>query len=125
MNYKSNKKQVLTALSQAERRTLEGIGVFVHGQAVMRCPVGASTSRDGRYKSTYSAPPGYVGGNLRSSLNHSVDEKNKAVIVGTPVEYAPYVELSTSRTPAQPFLEPAVMDNVGRIRDLVSKLFKL
>lgn len=45
-------------------------------------------------------------GTLRDSLEISVDDDG-GVIVGTPVEYAPFVEFGTSDTPAQPFLRPA------------------
>ena len=103
-NFVSNKKAVLAAKQAAERRALEGIGVFVDGEAVLRAPVDT--------------------GNLRSSINHRVNEKEKTVTIGTPVEYAPYVELGTSNMGKQPFLEPSVMQNKRRIGDLAKKLLK-
>lgn len=57
-------------------------------------------------------------GNLRNSLTSEVDSADKSVIIGTPVEYAPFVEYGTSRQRAQPYLRPAVenhMDEYKRI----------
>lgn len=52
----------------------------------------------------------YRSGRLRASITHGlgVDAKGLFAVVGTNVEYAPYVELGTSRMAAQPFLRPAL-----------------
>lgn len=49
-------------------------------------------------------------GRLRSSITNTLTTDGDGVvgIVGTDVEYAPYVEMGTSRMPAQPFLLPAL-----------------
>jgi HK97 gp10 family phage protein len=57
-------------------------------------------------------------GNLRNSLTSEVDSADKAVIIGTPVEYARFVEYGTLRQRAQPYLRPPVenhMDEYKRI----------
>ncbi len=78
-------------------------------------------------------------GILRSSITHEVDEENFSVTIGTNVEYAPYVEFptgihaqdgrqtpwtyqdakgewhTTEGTEAQPFLQPAVDENINNI----------
>jgi HK97 gp10 family phage protein len=48
-------------------------------------------------------------GRLRSSISTAiiVDGRSISGIVGTNVEYAPYVEFGTSRMEAQPYLRPA------------------
>lgn len=79
-------------LSELEARigiALEEIGITAEGYAKMKCPVNT--------------------GNLRNSITHVVDDK--AAYIGTNVEYAPYVEMGTSRTVAQPFLKPAAVDH--------------
>ena len=43
------------------------------------------------------------------------------VLVGTPVEYAPYVEFGTSRADAFPFLRPALNQAKGRDLALLKK----
>lgn len=40
---------------------------------------------------------------------------------GREVDYAAYVEFGTSRTPAQPFMGPAIEKNHGEIRRILSK----
>ena len=40
---------------------------------------------------------------------------------GREVDYATYVEFGTSRTPAQPFMGPAVEKNRGEIRRILSR----
>lgn len=49
-------------------------------------------------------------GRLRSSIGNQLgrDAIGLVAIVGTDVEYAPYVELGTSKMAAQPFLRPAL-----------------
>lgn len=48
-------------------------------------------------------------GRLRNSISHAVD--GDTAYIGTNVEYAPYQELGTSKTKAQPFLKPALQNH--------------
>lgn len=52
-------------------------------------------------------------GALRSSINTSGSSSSDSVTasVGTNLEYAPYVELGTSKSKAQPFLQPSLQKN--------------
>lgn len=49
-------------------------------------------------------------GRLRSSINWRLasDSRGLLAIVGTNVEYAPFIEFGTRRMGAQPFLRPAL-----------------
>lgn len=49
-------------------------------------------------------------GRLRSSIawRLEADTRGISAVIGTNVEYAPYVELGTSQQPARPFLRPAL-----------------
>ena len=49
-------------------------------------------------------------GRLRSSITNEIGQDGQGLVVtiGTNVEYAPYVELGTSNSPAQAFLLPAL-----------------
>jgi HK97 gp10 family phage protein len=51
-------------------------------------------------------------GRLRASITHSLERDSQGLVakVGTNVDYAGYVELGTSRAPAQPFLRPALAE---------------
>ena len=54
---------------------------------------------------------------------HGVVEKGK-VVVGTNVEYAPYLELGTSKSPPYPYLKPAVQNRVGVIKEIIEEELK-
>lgn len=69
---------------------LAAAGARVERRAKMLCPVDT--------------------GRLRSSVTHATFREDGMLTehIGTDVEYAPYVELGTSKMPAQPFLRPAL-----------------
>ena len=97
--FESNLNNVLSALNSAKRQTTEAIGLYVEGEAKLRCPVDT--------------------GNLRSSISHDSDEE-KATI-GTNVEYGISVEKGTSKQKAQPYLTPAAENNISTIKEIVKR----
>ena len=56
-------------------------------------------------------------GRLRASLTHLVDDRS--VTIGTNVEYGKYQELGTSKMEAQPFLWPAIVNNIDEYKDIL------
>lgn len=52
-------------------------------------------------------------GRLRNSITYAVETNEKAVYIGTNVEYAPHVELGTSKSKAIPFLKPAATQHTA------------
>ena len=90
-SYKDNTDEVLKGLSDAVERALTRIGLSAEGYAKKECPVDT--------------------GNLRNSITHEVVQSEKAVYIGTNVEYAAYVELGTTRTKAKPYLKPAATEH--------------
>lgn len=82
----SHEKEVDKAFKDALERALEECGLVAEGYAKKLCPVDT--------------------GRLRNSISHTTNDKS--AYIGTNVEYAPYVEMGTSRTRAQPYLKPAV-----------------
>ena len=90
-SYKDNTDEVLKGLSDAVERALTRIGLAAEGYAKKECPVDT--------------------GNLRNSITHEVVQSEKAVYIGTNVEYAAYVELGTTRTKAKPYLKPAATEH--------------
>jgi hypothetical protein len=129
IQYQSNIDAVIRALTEARERTLEAIGLYVEGEAKLRCP--------------------YDRGNLRGSIDHKVETDKKMVIIGTNVEYAVYMEKGTGiyakdgkgrQTPwryknahgkwvmtrgnkAQPYLTPAVEENISNITRLAEQIY--
>ena len=60
-------------------------------------------------------------GRLRSSMTYEVDAPNKRTVVGTNVEYAPYVHEGTSRMAARPFLKNSLLSYKDDYQEIVSK----
>ena len=61
-------------------------------------------------------------GRLRGSISHAVD--GNTVYIGTNVEYAPYVELGTSRMAPRPFLRNAIDNNMDDYQQIVEEGLK-
>lgn len=96
-----NTEQAVDGIDSAIGRALEEIGLLAENYAAKKCPVDT--------------------GNLRGSITYEVDAAGKAVYVGTNVEYAPYVELGTSRQKAQPYLRPAASEHGAQYRQVLKK----
>ena len=98
---RDNTGQVVDGIDSAIGAALEKIGLLAENYAERKCPVDT--------------------GNLRGSIAHEVDTADNAVYIGTNVEYAPYVELGTSRQEAQPFLRPAASEHGEQYRQVLKK----
>lgn len=96
-----NTEQVVDSIDSAIGVALEKIGFLAENYAEKKCPVDT--------------------GNLRGSITHEVDAGDNAVYIGTNVEYAPHVELGTSRQKAQPFLRPAASEHGAQYRQVLKK----
>ena len=96
-----NREAIANAIDRALVAALEEVGLVAEGYAKRACPVDT--------------------GRLRNSITHIVDEDGKCVIIGTNVEYAPYVELGTRRQKPQPFLKPAANDHYSTYKGIFLK----
>lgn len=94
---KSNADVFKNALPEQIAQALEAIGLVAEGYAKEECPVDT--------------------GRLRNSISHARDDN--AAYIGTNVEYAPYVELGTSRQKAQPYLRPAAENHTEEYKNIV------
>ena len=96
-----NRKAFKSAFNQALARALEEIGLTAEGYAKKACPVDT--------------------GRLRNSITHVIRPSEKAVYIGTNVEYGPYVELGTRHMKAQPYLRPAASGHQDAYRAILKK----
>lgn len=97
VTFHDNSAAVRAALDAAKARSLEGCGSVLEAFAKQLCPVDT--------------------GRLRDSITHEVHGDSTSA--GTNVEYAPYVELGTSKMAAKPYLKPALFDNAKTYVDIV------
>lgn len=95
----NNAKQVEQAMGSAIAKALTMIGLKAEGNAKNACPVDT--------------------GRLRNSITNAIDMDEKAVYIGTNVEYGPYVELGTSRRKPHPYLKPAAADHGDEYRAIL------
>jgi HK97 gp10 family phage protein len=56
-------------------------------------------------------------GNLRASIGSRVEGLRQEAYVGSNVEYAEYQEYGTKYMAAQPYLRPALEQNIDNVRD--------
>lgn len=113
----SNKDEILEALGEQLGQAMIAIGMTAESNAKQEIT-----------KAVYDTPEsksGYVRtGRLRNSISYGVDTDEPAVYIGSNVEYAPYVELGTSKMRARPYLKPAVENYAGEYKDLLEQAMK-
>lgn len=110
----SNKDEILEALGEQLGQAMIAIGMAAESNAKQEIT-----------KVVYDTPEsksGYVRtGRLRNSISYGVDTDEPAVYIGSNVEYAPYVELGTSKMRARPFLKPAAENYAQEYMDLLKQ----
>ena len=97
-----NSEMTLRQKQKAVAKALEVCGGMAESFAKLQCPVDT--------------------GNLRNSINHAQTED--MAIVGTNVEYAPYVEYGTVNMKAQPYLKPAITENTDEYKQIIETFLK-
>lgn len=95
----NNVEQVEAAMNKAIAKALTMIGLKAEGNAKSICPVDT--------------------GRLRNSITNAIDTEANAVYIGTNVEYAPDVELGTTRMHPHPYLRPAAADHADEYRAIL------
>jgi phage gpG-like protein len=125
---KDNTKEVLSAMEKAIERGLKAIGLEAEGNA-KKYETAVDTGRlrnsitwalsgeeantkEYEYKVGEETKKGHYEGNAPK-------DKNKAVYIGTNVEYAPYVELGAKGRDALHFLKRAATDHKDRYKELL------
>ena len=96
VDYKDYTKEVLATKEKGKKKSIEANGLTAETYAKQETPV--------------------CTGRLRNSISHTVD--GEAVYIGTNVEYAPYVELGTSRAKAHHMLQKAATEHSAEYKRL-------
>jgi HK97 gp10 family phage protein len=107
-SYKDHTDEVLSALDEAIEKGLTAIGMAAEAHA----------------KRNLYPGHGLDTGRLRNSVGNQVVMDEKAVYIGTNVEYAPYVELGTSRSRPKPFLKPAATEHTAEYKQIMKDAMK-
>lgn len=61
-------------------------------------------------------------GNLKNSQDFAVDDKSQKITWGNYAEYAPAVELGTSRQRSQSYIKTGIMSNLDSLRNITRRL---
>jgi len=93
---KDNTKGVLEEVDKRIKANLKTAALMVERSSKQICPVDTGT--------------------LKRSIFHIIDDRS--AVVGTNVEYAPYVEMGTRFWPGKPYLRPALEMNKDKIKQL-------
>ena len=101
VNFTNNADDILRLLEKGKRNALTAIGATAETYAKKATPVDT--------------------GRLRNSISHAVD--GEAVYIGSNVEYAPYVELGTSRAKAHHMLQKAATEHSAEYKRLAEDAF--
>lgn len=129
-----NSKDVLNTLEEKINTALELCGLVAEGYAARLCPVDTGRLRNsithvtnknsGMAKSfTYDVDAGKGKTISVTDTTILVAEENQ-VTIGTNVEYAPYVEMGTVKTKAQPFLGPSITNHISQYEQIVEQTLK-
>lgn len=120
-----NSDMVLLEMIRKKAKALEMVGLAAEGYAKRLCAVDTGRLRNsithttGKGRSDLPDPPAKP----EDSMLKGTPEKD-TVYIGTNVEYAPYVELGTVRTPAQPFLRPAAANHTEQYKSIIDRVMK-
>ena len=101
--FQNNAKEVKAGMARAKEKALEIIGGKAESYAKKLCPVDT--------------------GRLRNSITHMQYDENTEVI-GSNVEYAPYVCLGTHKMAPRPFLRPAAENHREEYKAIIEKCMK-
>lgn len=142
LTIKDNTDAFLSALEKAIENGLTAIGMTAEGHAKREITklVYSRGNNEKKYRLTgrlrnsitfaVSGEKAHISsyedneGNSYSYEGTAPDDKEKAVYIGTNVEYAPYVELGTSKMSPRPFLKPAATEHNDEYQKIMEAALK-
>ena len=103
VKFTNNFQQARSSFASAIDRAMEAVGMAAEGYAKEEAPVDT--------------------GELRNSISHATMD-NKAVAIGTNVEYGIYQEMGTYKMSPHPFIKPAISDHTNEYKSIVEAAMK-
>ena len=106
-NYYSNVTRVKYVLEENEKNALAKVGQFLKKE--MKKILKATTTEDT--------------GTLKKAIGYSIKKKTKSVQVGFRHKafYGKFLELGTSKMRPHPFVMPAIVNNLGKVRGIIEE----
>lgn len=129
---KKRLEKISTEAEQQVGNALNDGAMLIRNTAVQNIQQGThsgETYKRGNIEHQASAPGEYPAtdtGMLVSSIHIEVGKEGKDVVaqVGSPLDYATYLEFGTTKMAARPFLQPSFELNKAKIKDLVNAVMK-
>lgn len=131
ITFNNHKREVLDALDQAADRAMMICGGKAESYAKQNLTDNGSvdtgllrnsiTFARGGKKANIDSYSANKGGGTGSYNGTAPDDGSgeKSVYIGSNVEYAPFVELSTVRSPAKPYLRPAAENHAEEYKKII------
>ena len=119
-----NSGEIRDELNAAIERALIQCGMVAEGYAKLLCPTDTGRLKGSIvYVTSTSHSEGESPAEPEDYTPKGTPPKGE-VIIGTNVEYAPYVELGTRKQKAQPFLRPAAEDHASEYGEIIESELK-
>lgn len=120
----SHKDEVERELDKKISQILEMWGLVGERYAKDKTPVDTGRLRGSvTYATINSHSSGQSPAEESDYATHGTPERGE-VVIGTNVEYAPYVELGTSRQKPQPYIRPAVADHLDEYSAIAQRVLQ-
>ena len=129
-SFKDHSKEMLEQMTAQVEKALEMCGMTAEGYAKKLCPVDTGLLRNSITHAISGGPTAISDykdnkGDKQGFYTDSMPEDtNMTAYIGSNVEYAPYVELGSSRNRAQPYMKPAIADHVSQYKGIIERTLK-
>lgn len=117
-----NIKEIIKEKNEAVEKAMVSCGLIMERYAQDLCPVQTGRLRNSITFATekYHSSGGGSPAKAEDKALHGTPEVG-SVYIGTNVEYAPYVELGSSKRKPKPYLKPSIQNHLNEYKDIIEK----